>query len=94
MRAPGGWWGGGRVTLEKLAQMIARGFAAIAEGQDAIAAELRANRIQIAKVKGQRELDLEAHEADVNALGTQIQEVDRKLRLVPTGATAVKEPAE
>ena len=60
------------MTLEKLAQMISRGFAAIADGQDAIASELRANRIHFAKVKGQRHMDQEAHEADLNALGTQV----------------------
>jgi hypothetical protein len=83
------------MTIDELARMISRGFAAMAEGQEAIAAELRATRVQIAKVKGQRELDQEAHEADLNALGTQVQEVERKLRLVPPpGAAAVKEPAE
>ena len=61
------------MTIDELARMISRGFAAIADGQDAIAAELRANRVHFGKVKGQRELDQEAHEADLNALGTQVQ---------------------
>lgn len=85
------------MTLDDLARMISRGFAAMAEGQDAIAAELRATRISIAKIKGQRELDQEAHAADLDAIGTVVQEVERKLRLVPppgAGGAATKEPAE
>ena len=68
------------MTLDDLARMISRGFAAIADGQDAIAAELRANRIHVAKVKGQRELDQEAHEADINAMGSQVQVLDAHVR--------------
>lgn len=82
------------MTLDALAQMIARGFAAIAEGQDAIAAELRATRVHVARIKGQRELDREAHEADLNALGTHVTEVERKLRLVTPKAFPAVIPPE
>lgn len=78
------------MTLEDLSRMISRGFAALADGQEAIATELRATRLQLARIKGQRELDQEAHEADLNALGTQVADVDRRLRLVP----GPKDPAE
>lgn len=88
------------MTLEELAQQIARGFAAIADGQKAvadgqkaIADELRATRVHLARIKGQREMDLEAHEADLNALGSQVQEVEKKLRLVtPRSFPAVIPP--
>jgi hypothetical protein len=69
------------MTLDDLARMISRGFAAIADGQDAIAAELRANRVHFGKVKGQRELDKEAHADDIAAIGAHVQTLDQKVRL-------------
>ncbi len=82
------------MTIDELARLISRGFAAMADGQDAIAAELRATRIHVAKVKGQRAMDQEAHEADLNAMGTQVQEVERRLRLVTPKSFAAVLPPE
>ncbi len=81
------------MTIDELAKLISRGFAALANGQDAIAAELRATRVHIARIKGQREIDQEAHDEDINAIGSAVQEVERKLRLVtPKSFPAVIPP--
>lgn len=83
------------MSLDELARMISRGFAAIADGQDAIAAELRANRVHFGRFKGQREMDREAHEADMNALGTQVAgHVSDHTRHLTVIRNAKAEPAE
>lgn len=83
------------MTLDELARMISRGFAAIADGQDAIAAELRANRVHFGRIKGQREIDREGHEADMNALGTQVAgHVSDHTRHLTVIRNAKTEPAE